>query len=63
MRSLTDLMSGGGVQDVRWTALAQEAFQKAKRLQAVAVSLQHPAPNAKLTLATDTSDTHIGGVM
>jgi hypothetical protein len=25
--------------------------------------LQHPAPNTELSLATDTSDTHIGGVM
>jgi cytoskeleton-associated protein 5 len=26
-----------------------------------AVPLQHPAPNAELSLATDSSDTHIGG--
>jgi hypothetical protein len=30
---------------------------------AAAVSLQYPAPNAELSLATDASDTHIGGVM
>jgi hypothetical protein len=28
-----------------------------------AVPLQHPALNAELSLATDASDTHIGGVM
>jgi cleavage and polyadenylation specificity factor subunit 1 len=28
-----------------------------------AVPLQHPAPNAELSLATDASDIHIGGVM
>jgi hypothetical protein len=28
-----------------------------------AVPLQHPAPNAELSLATDASDTHIGGVL
>jgi hypothetical protein len=27
------------------------------------VPLQHPAPNAELSLATDASNTHIGGVM
>jgi hypothetical protein len=27
------------------------------------MTLQHPAPNAELSLATDASDTHIGGVM
>ncbi len=45
----------------RWSE-AQEAFQNAKRLLAVAVPLQHPAPQAELYLATDASDTHIGGV-
>jgi hypothetical protein len=29
----------------------------------VVVPLQHPAPNAELSLATDASDTHIGGVI
>ncbi len=48
---------------LEWTVSAQEAFQNAKRLLAAAVPLQHPAPNAELSLATDTSDTHIGGVM
>jgi hypothetical protein len=28
-----------------------------------AVPLQHPAPQAELSLATDASDTHVGGVM
>ncbi len=48
---------------MQWTAAAQEAFQQAKRLLATAVPLQHPAPNAELSLAADASDTHIGGVM
>jgi hypothetical protein len=48
---------------LEWTASTQEAFQNAKRLLAVAVPLQHPAPNAELSLATDTPDIHIGGVM
>jgi hypothetical protein len=48
---------------LEWTASAEEAFQNAKRLLAVAVPLQHPAPNAELSLATDATDNHIGGVM
>jgi hypothetical protein len=48
---------------LQWTAAAQEAFQQAKRLLAAAVPLQHPAPNVELSLATNASDTHIGGVM
>jgi hypothetical protein len=30
---------------------------------AAAVPLAHPAPNAVLSLATDASDTHVGGVL
>jgi hypothetical protein len=43
--------------------MAQEAFQNAKCLLAAAVPLQHPAPQAELSLATGTSDTHIGGIV
>jgi hypothetical protein len=59
---LTDLLKGGA-KTLEWTASAQEAFQNEKRLLAAVVPLQHPAPNAELSLATDASDTHIGGVM
>ncbi len=62
LKPLTDLLKGGA-KTLQWTAAAQEAFQNAKRLLAAAVPLQHPAPNAELSLATDASDTHIGGFM
>jgi hypothetical protein len=62
LRPLTDLLKGGA-KTWEWTASAQEAFQNAKRLLAAAVPLQHPAPTAELSLATDASDTHMGGVM
>jgi hypothetical protein len=62
LKPLTDLLKGGA-KTLQWTATAQEAFQKAKRLLAAAMPLQHPAPDAELSLATDASDTHIGGVM
>ncbi len=48
---------------MEWTVSAQGAFQNAKRLLAAAVPLQHPASNAELSLAADTSDTQIRGVM
>jgi hypothetical protein len=63
LKPLTDLLKGGGAKTLQWTATAQEAFQKAKSLLAVAVPLQHPAPNAELSLTTDASNTHIEGVM
>jgi hypothetical protein len=62
LHPLTDLLKGGP-RTLQWTATAQESFQKVKRILAAAVPLQHPSPTAELSLATDTSDTHIGGVM
>jgi hypothetical protein len=61
-KPLTDLLRGGA-KILRWAAATQEAFQQAKRLLAAVVPLQHPAPNAELSLTTDASNTHIGGVM
>ncbi len=62
LEPLTDLLKGG-TKTLEWTVSVQEAFQNAKRLLVAVVPLQHPAPNAELSLATDASDTHIGGVM
>jgi hypothetical protein len=59
---LTDLLKGEP-KTLEWTAAAQEAFQNAKCLLAAAVPLQHPAPQAELSLVTDASNTHIGDVM
>ncbi len=49
---LTDLLKGGA-KTLEWTASAQEAFQGGKHLLAAAVPLQHPAPTAELSLATN----------
>jgi hypothetical protein len=62
LKPLTDLWKWGSKM-LEWTVSAQGAFQDAKRLLAAAVPLQHPAPNAELSLATDASDTHNRGVM
>jgi hypothetical protein len=42
--------------------MAAAGFRAAKAALAAAVPLAHPAPNAVLSLATDASDTHVGGV-
>jgi hypothetical protein len=42
--------------------MAAAGFRAAKAALAAAVPLAHPAPNAILSLATDASDTHVGGV-
>jgi hypothetical protein len=62
LKPLTGLLKGGA-KTLEWTVSTQEAFQNAKGLLVAAVPLQHPVPNAELSLATDASDTHIGGVM
>ncbi len=62
LHPLTDLLKGGP-RTLQWTATAQESFQKVKRLLAAAVPLQHPSLTAEVSLTTDGSDTHIGGVM
>jgi hypothetical protein len=62
LHPLTDLLKGGP-QTLHWTATAQESFQKVKRLLAAMVPLQHRSLTAELSLATDASDTHIGGVI
>jgi hypothetical protein len=62
LKPLTDLLKGGA-KTLEWTASAQEAFQNTKRLLVAAEPLQHPAPDAELSLATYASNTHIGEVM
>jgi hypothetical protein len=62
LHPLTNLLKGRP-RTLQLTTAAQVSFQKVKRLLAVAVPLQHPSPTAELSLATDASDTHIGGVM
>jgi hypothetical protein len=62
LRPLTDLLKGG-TKTLEWTAAGEEAFQSAKCLLAAVLPLQHPAPNAEFSLATDSSDSDIGCVM
>jgi hypothetical protein len=60
LQPLTDVLRGAP-KTLEWPPAA--AFGVAKAALAAAVPLAHPAPNAVLSLATDTSDTHVGGVL
>jgi hypothetical protein len=51
----------GAPKTLEWPLAA--AFGATKVSLAAAVPLAHPAPNAVLSLATDASDTHVGGVL
>jgi hypothetical protein len=57
---LTDALRGDP-KTLEWKPAA--AFEAAKAALAAAVPLAYPAPNAVLSLATDASDTHVGGVL
>ncbi len=61
LKPLTDSTSGTG--QLSWTPDMQLAFDTAKSLLASAVRLLHPYPFAKLSLATEASDTHVGTVL
>jgi len=46
-----------------WTPQMDSAFAAAKAALVGAVPLAHPCPSATLSLATDASDSHVGGVL
>ena len=53
----------GCAQLIRWTALVDAAFQKAKTALSEATMLVHPCADAPLALTTDASDLAIGAVL
>jgi hypothetical protein len=53
----------GPPKTLEWAPAAAAAFGAAKTALAAAVPLAHPAPNTVLSLTTDASDTHVGGVL
>jgi hypothetical protein len=61
LKPLTDATSGTG--QLSWTPAMQLAFDTAKSLLASAVPLHHQHPSAKLSSATNASDTHVGAVL
>jgi hypothetical protein len=59
---LTEALKGSP-KTLLWPPAAAAAFEAAKAALVAAVPLAHPAPDAVLSLATDASDTHVGGVL
>jgi hypothetical protein len=62
LKPLTDALRGAP-KTLEWPPTTPAAFAVAKAALAAAVPLAHPASNAVLSLATDTSDTHLRGVL
>jgi hypothetical protein len=53
----------GAPKTLEWLPTDAAAFGAAKAALVAAVPLGHPVPNTVLSLATDASDTHVGGVL
>jgi hypothetical protein len=62
LQPLTDALKGAP-KTLEWTPAASNALGLAKAALVGAVPQAYPAQNAMLSLATDASDTHIGGVL
>ena len=62
LQPLTDLLKGSP-KSLAWPTSAATAFEAAKVALANATNLSHPAPNATISLVTDASDSHVGGVL
>jgi hypothetical protein len=62
---LTAALAGSpaGTAPIKWSAAMLAAFTAAKLAIAGACELQHPAPDAEISMATDASATHIGVVL
>jgi RNase H-like domain found in reverse transcriptase len=65
VKPLTDALKGGkkGATTLDLMADMSAAFQLAKQALADACPLDHPSATAELSLATDASSTHVGGVL
>jgi hypothetical protein len=61
---LTDLLKGKDLpMDLSWEEQHDTTFDAAKAALASAMPLPHPRSGMPMALATDTSDTHVGGVL
>jgi cleavage and polyadenylation specificity factor subunit 1 len=65
LKPLTDALAGGqrSSAQLNWSADISAAFADARVALADTALLDHPAAAAELSLATDASATHIGGVL
>jgi len=62
LQPLTDLLKGSP-KTLGWSPSAAAAFEAAKAALVKTVPLSHPAPGATISLVTDASDSHVGGVL
>jgi Reverse transcriptase (RNA-dependent DNA polymerase)/RNase H-like domain found in reverse transcriptase len=65
LKPLTDALQGGGGQKwvLVWSESMRAAFEKIKEMLCGTGCLAHPHPAARVSLAVDTSDKHVGAVL
>ena len=65
LKPLTDALRGlpPRQQALDWSSSMQESFDSSKQLLLAAIPLAHPDPAARIVVAADASDTHIGDVL
>jgi RNase H-like domain found in reverse transcriptase/Reverse transcriptase (RNA-dependent DNA polymerase) len=63
LRLLTDTLKGGKSAVLEWTEQMQTAFVAVKEVLCKAVELVHPAPDAEVFLAVDSSGLHVGAAL
>jgi hypothetical protein len=65
LRPLTDALQGPGGKrsQLQWSAEMGEAFRTIKEQLCEAAALAHPNPAARVSLAVDASDSHVGAVL
>ena len=65
LKPLTDALRGLPLwqQALEWSTSMQESFTNSKQLLLAAIPLAHPNPVARIVVAADASDTHIGGIL
>ena len=65
LKPLTDALRGLPLrqQALDWSSSMQESFDNSKQLLLAIVLLAHPDPAARIVVAADASDTHIGGIL
>jgi hypothetical protein len=65
LRPLTDALQGprGKRKQLLWSGDMEQAFQAIKKQLCEAATLVHPDPGARVSLAVDASDSHVGAVL
>ena len=63
LKPLTDALKGKPQKELMWTEEMKASFSRSKEALCHMATLAHPDPAARVFLAVDASDTHVGAVL